>query len=367
MSKNKNGDRFSTLLGVAAGAAAAAGYVQFLKQKDEAIQRIGAGSSMMDTALGPVEYVDVGDGPVVISAHGILAGYDQALECLRPLVDMGFRVIAPSRPGYLRTPLIKDMSPIGQADFLAALLDALKIDQAAALIGLSGGGPTAIQFAVRHAARLKSLVLMCAVTHRIEPNQPDEHLDLRLLRQGIQSDLQMWLAVQGVLLTLPLAAPMRNDARVHLLADPELMAWYRRVIWGVFPSSIRREGTLIDEGHINTLEDLPLEKINLPTLVAHGTADTLVPYEHATYAAARIPGAKLLTGERGEHAFFVSQKEQVWPEVAGHIRSASGAAASAKAQPAKKPVAKKPVAKKPVAKKAPARPKTTPKRTTQKT
>ena len=52
-------------------------------------------------------------------------GFDQGLELGDGLVRAGFRLIAPSRFGYLRTPLPADASAEAQADAHASLLDAL--------------------------------------------------------------------------------------------------------------------------------------------------------------------------------------------------------------------------------------------------
>ena len=62
-------------------------------------------AEMVATALGPVEVARAGEGPPVLVVHGMPGGSDQALAMGRSLVDAGFGVIAPSRPGYLGTPL----------------------------------------------------------------------------------------------------------------------------------------------------------------------------------------------------------------------------------------------------------------------
>ena len=66
-------------------------------------------------------------------------------------IGAGHRFAAASRFGYLGSSLPGAALPADQADAYA-LLDALGID-AAAVFGYSGGGPSAIQFALRHADR----------------------------------------------------------------------------------------------------------------------------------------------------------------------------------------------------------------------
>ena len=49
------------------------------------------------------------------------------------------------------------------------------------------------------------------------------------------------------------------------------------------------------------IEDFQLEKIQVPTLVAHGTNDGDVPYTQGQQAAEKIPGAKLFPLEGAHH------------------------------------------------------------------
>ena len=79
------------------------------------------------------------------------------------MIDAGFTVISPTRPGFGRTPLASGPTPEEAADLLAALLDELSIDQVL-MFGISGGGPTSLQFALRHPNRCKALMTEVAVT-----------------------------------------------------------------------------------------------------------------------------------------------------------------------------------------------------------
>jgi 2-hydroxy-6-oxonona-2,4-dienedioate hydrolase len=90
-------------------------------------------------------------------SHGTMGGYDQALVFAR-LLGAGFRLIAVSRFGYLRSSLPNDLSPAAQADLFAALLDVLTIRRVA-LLGGSAGGPAAFQFAVHYPERCSALVV----------------------------------------------------------------------------------------------------------------------------------------------------------------------------------------------------------------
>jgi len=55
----------------------------------------------------------------------------------------------------------------------------------------------------------------------------------------------------------------------------------------------------------------PLEKIQAPLLVVHGTKDSMVPYQQAKSLAHRVPGAQLFSIQGGEHVSIFTHREQV--------------------------------------------------------
>ena len=136
------------ILSGAAGMLAFNGYCQYKRDLSAAHERVKKEGKKIETAAGPIVYGTNGEGPPVLVIHGAGGGFDQALHSAQ-MFGEGFRWIAPSRFGYLGTPLPEDASPTAQADAHAALLDALDIERAP-VIGLSAGGPSALQFALRH-------------------------------------------------------------------------------------------------------------------------------------------------------------------------------------------------------------------------
>src|SRR5688572_25188150 len=113
----------------------------------------------LTTTLGAVEHVVAGEGAPVLALHGAMGGWDQSLLLASTLDLTRFRALALSRPGYLGTPLAAGRTPEAQADLYAATLDALGVARTA-VIAVSGGGPSAIRFALRHRERCWALVLV---------------------------------------------------------------------------------------------------------------------------------------------------------------------------------------------------------------
>ena len=256
---------------------------------------------MIETRVGPIEYVLEGDGDqVVLSVHGTPGGYDQRFG-----LD-GFQVLAPSRPGYLRTPIGAGRTPREQADAYAALLDALAIDQVV-IMGLSGGGPSSMTFAAAHPDRTRALIALEAVSNSDLPEIPAPAF--------LSGDFAAWLsltALQRVVGTeglLELFVPDPENRRLVLENEGKTAA-FEGLMWSLWPPSLRGDGLASDEEQFDAL-DLPLADIRVPTLVVHGTADAAVPIDHARFLADRVAHAQMHIIKGADHMMPVSHQEEV--------------------------------------------------------
>ena len=98
-------------------------------------------------SYGDMVYVDSGEGEVIVSVHGIFGGYDQSYDTCKDFCS-DYRIIAPSRFGYLGSDISGDGTPAEQAAAYVELLNKLGIDKAY-LLATSAGGSVAIRFALR--------------------------------------------------------------------------------------------------------------------------------------------------------------------------------------------------------------------------
>jgi pimeloyl-ACP methyl ester carboxylesterase len=275
------------------------------------VAELARGSRVVDTACGRVEFATAGEGPSVLLSHGSPGGYDQIFYA-EPLARAGFGLIAPSRPGYLRTPLGTGVRFAEQADAFAALLDALGI-QGAAIVGASGGGPAAIHFAARHPDRTHALLLECAVTQKYDPHVPAWARALFLSEYGVWLQTRLLERFPGFgIRSLVSQESSFSRARVRttaaaIMADPERRAFATRLMGSLAPYDQRRAGLENDLAQLAAIERLPFELITSPTLIAHGIHDADVPYAHAQAAAAAIPAAELVTLPEGWHMLPLSE------------------------------------------------------------
>jgi pimeloyl-ACP methyl ester carboxylesterase len=265
--------------------------------------RVAMGSTITQTHCGPIEYAEVGHGIPLLIVHGAGGGFDLGMDFARPLAERGFRVIAMSRFGYLRTPRPADASPEAQADAHGCLLDALGIAKAA-VMGISAGGPSAMQTAIRHPDRVSALVLVVPIAYKpgtvadsVPPTSTEN--DAMLLRL-LGSDFLFWAGLhvardqvfRYVLATPPevvatASAPER--ARANAMADR------------ILPVSGRAAGLRDDTGLGRRLGPYALETIRASTLVISARDDGFGTYAGAQYTASRIAGAKFVGFENGGH------------------------------------------------------------------
>src|ERR1051325_2374661 len=149
-------------LAAAAGAVSIGGvfvWRKFTAELSAEKARARRGSRIASTRFGQMEFAVAGSGPPVLVIHGAGGGFDQVLYAAQRLIAANYQVIAPSRFGYLRSSNPIDPSPEHQADAFADLLDHLEIPKVA-VIGVSAGAVSVLQFAVRYPERCRSLTLL---------------------------------------------------------------------------------------------------------------------------------------------------------------------------------------------------------------
>lgn len=265
------------------------------------------GARVVDTARGPIEVAVLGDGPAVLIAHGMPGSWQQAVAIGRDL-EGERTVILVTRPGYGGTPLRSGRTAAEQADLYGALLDALGLD-ATTVVGISGGGPSALAFAQRHPDRTSGLVLLCALAAHLM------HVPA-YARVGARLPAFVWGAFaarerrsQRRTLDDPAAfearlrADLAPDELARLEREPALRDDYAAYLRSQCTGPSWAPGFRNDVRAIISSGRAPTDAITAPTLVVHGDADTAVPIASAEHHASAIRGARLHVLHGGTHGF----------------------------------------------------------------
>lgn len=277
-------------------------YFRYRRDIRAAYQQLdGHERQLVETNCGAIEYASLGHGYPVLLIHGAGGGFDQGLTLGAEHVGREFRIIAPSRFGYLGAPLPGDATPAAQAWTFVCLLDELGIREVA-VVAYSAGGPSAVQMALRYRERVSALVLVSTAI----ADKPLALPPRPVVRAVLNSDFIFWL----------LSRPLRSLAqRMFVPASyelsPEEDVQVARTMQELLPVKPRAEGLLFDifisntDPHERSLE-YRLETITAPTLVVNARDDPAANYEDAVAMSRRIPRAKLLTVDEGGHMMLGS-------------------------------------------------------------
>ena len=261
-----------------------------------------------NTAKGTIEYTMLGSGPVILACHGTSSNCFSD-DGYAPLLEAGFTVLTPSRPGYGRTPLKVGPSATQAAEALVALLDNFEIETCA-VMAISGGGPTGVALTANWPQRVRRLALIAAVTRTED----------RVNEPAYQSQITFYGPMHGVIWsmlrlvsrlsprsmakqTMAIFSNHNPDNALHLLSPEDI-----GTICRFYQRNSSRHGALNDLTHV-VRKDL-LQRIHVPTLVVHSRDDKSVPFSHAEWSLANVSNAQFCESGFTGHFYWVGSDYQ---------------------------------------------------------
>jgi 2-hydroxy-6-oxonona-2,4-dienedioate hydrolase len=303
------GSRFLTAAGAIATGAAALAYAAYRKDIEAARRRIETETQVIGSEHGTIEFAESGDGPAVLLIHGAGGGFDQGLDLGRAFIGDHYRVVAPSRFGYLGTPLLADSSPEAQADAHLRLLDALQLDRVP-VIGVSAGAPSAMQLCLKHPERCSGLVLivpMAWTPQRPAAGAPSPFFEA-VLSAIAASDVLFWTATKVARMTL-LKTILGTPVEVYWKATKDERRSVDQMLRSILPISRRAAGIWNDSVVSSNLTRYQLEDIRVPTLIISAADDLYGTYESSFYTAEEIEDAKFVGFATGGHLLIGHEAE----------------------------------------------------------
>ena len=245
-----------------------------------------------------IAYAVSGNGPVIVKAATWLSHLQHDIDS--PMwrhwwedLSRDFSVIRYDQRGSgLSDWNVKDISFDAWVQDLEVVADAAGLDRFS-LIGISQGGPVAIEYTVRHPERVVNLVLHNSFArgrlHR-GLTEPLEQANLTLLKAGWGSRSSSFLAEQ-----------------VGWFTDMQEVSTSAENAAKVYETSNR----------IDVLDKL--SRVSVPTLVTHALGDTRVPVQDGRLLASLIPNAKLACFDSANH--MTLGDEPVWPQLIAQFRA----------------------------------------------
>jgi 3-oxoadipate enol-lactonase len=220
-------------------------------------------------------FLSWGSGAPLVCLHGI--GGAAPLWAATAAALPGRRILAWNQPGYGGTPLPGTLSFPLLADMLAAQLDELRVDSSD-IIGHSMGGMIALELALRHPGRVRTLILY-ATTPAFGGKDPAFAQDFLARRLApLDAGASMADCAAGLVrgMFAPTADPAAEPAAIAAMGQvPE--ATYRATL-ACLTSFDRRDA---------------LGAITQPTRCIAGAEDQVAPARTMQRMADAIPGATL--------------------------------------------------------------------------
>jgi non-heme chloroperoxidase len=262
-----------------------------------------------------IYYKDWGEGPAVTFSHGWPLNADMWDGQMLFLVQHGFRTIAHDRRGHGRSSQASSGNDMdGYADDLAAVIEALDLDDVT-LVGHSTGGGEVARYIGRHGTeRVARAVLIAAVPPIMlkTPANP-EGLPIEVfdgIRAGVVRDRSQYykdLAIQFY-------GANRPGAKVSQGVLDQFWLWSMQ-------SGLKNAYESIKAfSETDFTEDL--KKFDVPTLVLHGEDDQIVPVRNSAVKSARlIKGAKEIYYPGAPHGITATHQDQVNAELLAFLRS----------------------------------------------
>jgi pimeloyl-ACP methyl ester carboxylesterase len=247
-----------------------------------------------------VGYLDLGpaDGSPVLWCHGGPGSRLEPTQAAGPAAEAGYRLIGVDRPGYgLSTPW-PDRSIAGWVPDGLAVLAALGVERTT-VVGVSTGGAYALALAAAAPERVNGVIACCALTDMSWPegrrlqdtplttelwDAPDRATAISLAEARLGPDGSKMLEPQP-------DAPL-PPADLALLADPTFLAAMAEAMGGMFAQGVIG---YVDDRRADGVGWVSFDvgKVQAPTIVLHGSEDSIVAVAQAHHTAAVVPGARL--------------------------------------------------------------------------
>lgn len=285
--------------------------IRFRVDTGRAYSRITGNSAIMPSSLGTIEFKRGEAGVPVLVVHGSGGGYDQGELIATTILGEEFNWIAPSRFGYLCSTFREGATFDEQAEAYAFLLDHLGLKRVAVL-AMSHGGPSALLFAALYPERVSSLTLLsCGVASSSAVSQAEANQKGDTLTMIFKYEILYWLVRKFLRKWLMRLMGATDEVIASLTTEQRTLV--NQIIDYMAPVAPRYVGVAFDNKA--AMPNERVAAIRVPTLIVHATDDALQLFQNAGYAAAHIPGARLVPFNRGGHFLLVVEQSAIQTEV----------------------------------------------------
>jgi pimeloyl-ACP methyl ester carboxylesterase/class 3 adenylate cyclase len=255
-----------------------------------------------------IAYQVVGDGPLdLVYVPGFVSHVElrwtvpSFAESLRELASFSRLILFDKRGTGMSDRVAGAPTLETRMDDLRAVMDAVGCRRAA-VFGVSEGAPMSLLFAATYPERTASLVLRGGFPRTLwAPDYPWGRTEEQY-RQERERQLHIFRS--------------RDQAQAHIRslapwAEDDLPAIVDYLRWCATPGAL--EALVVMNREIDVRPVLPA--IRVPTLILHGTEDSVVPIDAARWMVGRISGAQLVEVPGGGHLHFAQDSPAFHAEI----------------------------------------------------
>jgi non-heme chloroperoxidase len=251
-----------------------------------------------------IYYKDWGTGPAITFSHGWPLSSDAWDGQMLFLAQKGFRVVAHDRRGHGRSSQASSGNDMdGYADDLAAVIEALDLQEVTLVAHSTGGGEVARYIGRHGTKRVARAILIAAVppllikTEANPDGLPMEAFDG--IRAGLFNDRAEFYRN----LAPAFYGANRPDAKVSQGVLDQFWAWSMQ-------SGLKNSYECIAAlSETDFTEDL--KKFDMPTLLLHGEDDQVVPVANSRKSARLIRGAKEKYYPGAPHGITATHQDEI--------------------------------------------------------
>ncbi len=255
-------------------------------------------TGFLERAGARIYYEVMGSGPAIVFAHGLGGNHMSWWQQVAHFAPRFTCVVFAHRGFAPSSPVAGASAPDAYADDLAALIDALKLDDIR-LVAQSMGGWTCLEYALRNPARVRALVL-ASTSGRVDPAQAEG-----FGRQGFEDWLRRATATaedlerRGIL----------SAGGEHMATEQPALAQLYRHIHQLTPAEFKSAV----RARIRGLRDQPpglLAKLPMPVLFHMGEEDIVYPAAAGPALAKYAPRGRAITVPRSGHSVYFERAAQ---------------------------------------------------------
>ncbi len=213
---------------------------------------------------------------------------------------------------------VADVSSTHWVDDLEAVVDAAHIDRPFALLGISQGAATAVQYAVRHPERVSHLILYGG--YAVGGNRSEDSARREIYRAVMEVVRLGWGNDNPTFRQLFTSRFVPGGTQAQIDWFNELC---RRTTDGQTAGAL-----LAERGNVDIRAALP--RVRVPTLVIHATDDHIAPVAQGRYIAGHIPGAEFVALDSRNHVLL--EHESAWSRFQSAVLEFTGQSTNARSE-----------------------------------